>query len=96
MLVEAVSKMQPTVKMIQPPMIVLRRPIMSAISPAITAPKNVPAERIEVVSDWFEAEMTKCDLASASLGSGYGRWVYCLMKSAQKSIEAHSLEQEGL
>jgi hypothetical protein len=42
----------------------------SATSPAIMAPKNVPAERIEVVKDWSLALMTKFFVAAVSLGSG--------------------------
>ena len=49
--VEAVSRMQPMVKMKQPVMMVVRRPMKSARSPAIRAPKKVPQDRIEVVKD---------------------------------------------
>ena len=46
----------------------------------LTAPKNVPAERIEVTKDWSWAGRTKAFTAAALLGSGYGRPVYCWMK----------------
>ena len=39
--VEAVSRIPPTTKIPHPVMIVIRRPIKSAISPAIIAPKKV-------------------------------------------------------
>lgn len=35
----------------QPAMMVRRRPIKSEISPAMMAPKKVPAERMEVMSE---------------------------------------------
>jgi hypothetical protein len=50
-LVEAVSRIHPTVKIPHPTIIVRRRPIKSAMSPAAMAPKNVPADRIDVVKD---------------------------------------------
>jgi len=37
----------------QPAMMVVRRPNQSARSPAMRAPKKVPAERMEVMSDFF-------------------------------------------
>lgn len=49
--VEAVSRMQPIVKMKQPLMMVVRRPMKSAISPAMRAPKKVPQDRMDVVKD---------------------------------------------
>ena len=49
--VEAVSRMQPTVKMKQPVMMVVRRPMKSAMSPAMRAPRKVPRDRMEVVKD---------------------------------------------
>ena len=39
--VEAVSRIPPTMKIPHPRMIVIRRPMKSAISPAIMAPKKV-------------------------------------------------------
>jgi hypothetical protein len=45
-------------KIPQPLMMVVRRPNQSARSPAMMAPKKVPAERIEVMSDLLEEEMT--------------------------------------
>ena len=53
--VEAVSRIQPTEKTAQPVMMVIRRPMKSATSPAMMAPKKVPAERMEVVKDWLDA-----------------------------------------
>ena len=50
-LVEAVSRIPPTVKIPQPIIITVRRPRKSARSPAMMAPKKVPAERIEVTRD---------------------------------------------
>lgn len=49
--VEAVSRIHPTVKVKQPEIIVHLRPILSAMSPAMMAPKNVPQERIPVKRD---------------------------------------------
>ena len=70
MLVEAVSRMHPMVKMTQPMMMVSRRPIKSATSPAMMAPKKVPAERMDVTRDCFEDGMAKDLTAAASFGSG--------------------------
>eukprot|EP00914_Ancora_sagittata_P010829 GHVO01021123.1.p2 GENE.GHVO01021123.1~~GHVO01021123.1.p2 ORF type:complete len:116 (+),score=4.57 GHVO01021123.1:291-638(+) len=78
--VDATSRMHPTVKTPQPVMMVTRRPIMSATSPAMIAPKKVPQERMEVVKDWSRALTTNAVVAALSLGSGYGRPVYCRMK----------------
>jgi hypothetical protein len=66
--VTAVSRIPPNAKTTQPEMLVHLRPILSAISPAIIAPKNVPAERMEVVSDCWEAGMTKFCLSAALVG----------------------------
>ena len=52
--VEATCRMTPMMKMIQPTMIVTRRPMKSATSPAIRAPKNVPADRIDTMRDCCE------------------------------------------
>jgi hypothetical protein len=49
--VDAVSRIQPTEKIKHPIMIVNRRPIKSAMSSAMIAPKKVPAERTDVVND---------------------------------------------
>lgn len=46
-----VSQIQPTQKIAHPPMIVMRRPMKSAKSPPMIAPKKVPAERMEVTKD---------------------------------------------
>lgn len=59
MLVDAVSRIHPTVKIAQPIMMVDRRPMKSARSPAMMAPKNVPADRIEVVRDCSQAGSLK-------------------------------------
>lgn len=40
-------------KMRHPRMMVVRRPKKSAKSPAMSAPKKVPAERMEVINDFF-------------------------------------------
>ena len=56
---EMVWRMTPMVKIPQPAMIVVRRPMKSARSPAIIAPKKVPAERIEVIKDFFQDERMK-------------------------------------
>ena len=39
-------------KTMQPTMMVVRRPMKSAKSPAIRAPKKVPAERIDTIRDF--------------------------------------------
>ncbi len=62
--VEAVSRMQPMVNMPHPIMIVVRRPVKSAQSPAIKAPKKVPRDRIEVSRDWLLAGSAKAVLSS--------------------------------
>ena len=49
--VEATSRIHPIVKIPQPVMIVVLRPIISARSPAIRAPKKVPQDKMEVVND---------------------------------------------
>lgn len=49
---EAVCRMTPTMKIPQPMMIVVRRPMKSAKSPAAIDPKKVPAERMEVIRDF--------------------------------------------
>ena len=68
--VEAVSRIHPTEKTKQPVMMVRRRPIKSATSPAMMAPKNVPAERIDVVKDWSRAVRWKAFLATSSPAAG--------------------------
>jgi len=57
MLVEAVWRMTPTMKIRQARMMDGRRPIASAREPAASAPKKVPAERMEVMSDFWEVEI---------------------------------------
>ena len=49
--VAAVWRQTPAIKIIQPAMMVVRRPMKSAISPAAIAPRMVPADRIEVIRD---------------------------------------------
>jgi len=68
----AVSRIHPTVNVRQPEMIVQRRPIRSATSPAIRAPKKVPQERIPVKRDCCQPGRTKRALVAleASL-AGY-------------------------
>jgi hypothetical protein len=48
----ATCKTTPSEKMAHPVMIVARRPIQSAMDPAVRAPKKVPAERIETMRDF--------------------------------------------
>lgn len=69
-LVEAVSRIQPTVKTPHPTMMVRRRPINSTMSPAAMAPKKVPAERIAVVRDWSWDVRWKAATAPVFLGFG--------------------------
>lgn len=51
-LVDAVCRMHPIVKMMQPVIIVIRLPMKSAMSPEMIDPKNVPADRIDTIRDW--------------------------------------------
>jgi hypothetical protein len=68
----AVSRIQPTVNVRQPVMIVQRRPMRSATSPAIRAPKKVPQERIPVRRDCCHPGRTKRALVAAeALLAGY-------------------------
>jgi hypothetical protein len=60
-------------KMKHPQMMVVRRPNQSARSPAIKAPKNVPADRIETMSDFLEAGTTKS--VSGVVAGSYSRSV---------------------
>lgn len=57
--VEAVCRITPTMKTTQPLTMVVRRPNQSAKSPAMRAPKKVPAERIDVINDFFQDGRTK-------------------------------------
>ena len=68
--VDAVSRMHPTEKIAQPVMMVMRRPMKSAQSPAMMAPKKVPQERMEVVNDWSRAGRWKAATAALFEGSG--------------------------
>lgn len=69
------------IKTRQPKMMVARRPIQSAKSPAIRAPKKVPAERIEVISDFFQAGRVNASFsACVAPEPGMGMPVYRLMK----------------
>ncbi len=52
MLVDATWSATPTLKTMQPRMMVVRRPSRSAMSPATSAPKKVPADRMEVMRDF--------------------------------------------
>lgn len=63
--VEAVSRIQPTVNVRQPEIMDHRRPMRSATSPAIRAPKKVPQERILVRRDCCHPDRTKAALAAA-------------------------------
>ena len=61
-------------KIKHPAMMVVRRPNQSARSPAKMAPKNVPAERIDVMRDFFQSGRVKAFFcASVGLGGRYGR-----------------------
>jgi len=63
-----------------PPNIVYLLPNQSAKSPAATAPIKVPADRMEVMSDFFEAGITKAAISAAeALGPGMGKPVYALI-----------------
>jgi hypothetical protein len=53
----AVWRTTPTTKIMQARMMDKRRPIMSAKLPAKRAPKKVPADRIEVMSDFSQVWM---------------------------------------
>jgi hypothetical protein len=76
----AVSRIQPTVNVKHPVMIVQRRPMRSATSPAIRAPKNVPQDRIPVRRDCCHPGKTKRFLVAVSASAaGYGIWVYWRM-----------------
>lgn len=52
--VEATCRMTPSEKMMHPAMMVDRRPIQSATEPAINAPKKVPADRMDTMSDFCQ------------------------------------------
>lgn len=58
-LVAAISKMQPIMKTAQPMMMVQRRPMKSATSPAIRAPKKVPADRMDTINDFSQEGKAK-------------------------------------
>lgn len=51
--------LRPSMGELLPAMMVVRRPIQSAKSPAIRAPKKVPAERMDVIKDFFQAGKVK-------------------------------------
>jgi hypothetical protein len=55
--VDATWKATPIEKIPQPQIIVKRRPYQSAMSPAMRAPKNVPADRMETIRDLLEEEI---------------------------------------
>lgn len=57
--------------MAHPQMIVVRRPMKSARSPAMRAPKKVPADRMDVIRDFFQAGREKA-FFSASVAPGPG------------------------
>jgi hypothetical protein len=59
MVLEASWITTPIANTTQPVIIVVRRPIQSARSPAKRAPKKVPAERIETIKELFDEERTK-------------------------------------
>jgi hypothetical protein len=50
------------------------------MSPAMMAPKKVPAERIDVMSDFSQAGRAKAAFSSALAGPGTGRPVCSEMK----------------
>ena len=72
-LVAAVSRIHPTEKTEHPMIIVHRRPILSAISPEMMAPKKVPQERIPVRRDCCHPGRTKAARTSAEAPAG-GYW----------------------
>lgn len=74
---EAVWRITPMMKTKQPAMTVVRRPNQSARSPAMRAPKKVPAERIETIRDFFHEGMTKAlGLVVAREGSYRRKYEY--------------------
>ena len=58
--VDAVSRIHPMVKIKQPPVLVHRRLMKSAISSAFMAPNKVPQERILLNNDCSHDLMMKC------------------------------------
>jgi hypothetical protein len=72
----AVSRIQPTVNVRQPLMIVYLRTIRSATSPAIRAPKKVPQERIPVRRDCCHPGRTKSPFTSSEASAAGYWWVY--------------------
>lgn len=82
--VEAVSRIQPTENTMQPDIIVHRRPILSARSPAMMAPKKVPQERIPVRRDCCHPGRTKAAISSALASTpGYFPIVSVVFESRQ-------------
>lgn len=66
---EATFSITSTVKTPHPRIIVVCHPIVSARLPLISAPKNVPADNIDTISDCFDAGMAK---SVAAVAGGYG------------------------
>ena len=64
-----------------PAMMVTRRPMKSARSPAISAPKKVPADKIEVMRDFFQAGNVNASVTSlGEPGGGGSKPSYRVMK----------------
>ena len=69
-LLDAVCSTTPMMKTRHPAMMVVRRPTKSAKSPAMIAPKKVPAERMEVMRDFCHDGRVK---SLAAVAGGYGK-----------------------
>ena len=72
--------MTPTMKMKQPMMMVVLRPVKSATSPAMMAPKKVPADRMETIRDLREAGRVNWSAVSSLSSSEGDRPVWRVMK----------------
>ena len=64
----------------QPRMIVVRRPKKSARSPAMIAPKKVPADKMETIKDFFHdgstnAALVAFDASGPGMGIPVYRWI---------------------
>jgi hypothetical protein len=76
MLSDATWTMTPTMKTRQPAMIVVFRPIQSASTPLRSAPKKVPAERIETIKLCCDVLMTY-----RKAPGSFARWPYTFRNS---------------
>lgn len=66
---EAVWRIHPTMNTIHPEMIVHLLPMLSARSPAMRAPKKVPAERTDVMRDFCHVGSVKSAAGVVALSS---------------------------